>query len=263
MNTSHLDALTTFQQLELPSDLGELLKSIRMFSPLLQTLPNVVFFVKNLKAEYIFANQTLLQRLNLQHIHEIEGKTSESIFGSEWGRVYTQQDKAVLQNGLSIKNKLELHVYTSGDLGWCLTNKMPVYDSSGVIIGMMGVSIDIDTNQANKPSLNQRINKITLFIQNNLEQTIKMQELEHISGLSTMQIERYFKKLFQVTPSQYIQKVRVEKAIELLKENFSITEISSRCGYADHSAFTRQFKQVLGMPPSEFKQQYLKQDTHL
>jgi AraC-like DNA-binding protein len=90
-----------------------------------------------------------------------------------------------------------------------------------------------------------------------------MQELEHISGLSTMQIERYFKKLFQVTPSQYIQKVRVEKAIELLKENFSITEISSRCGYADHSAFTRQFKQVLGMPPSEFKQQYLKQDTHL
>ena len=39
-----------------------------------------------------------------------------------------------------------------------------------------------------------------------------------------------------------IHKVRLEHAHYLLDTGVTITEIAMRCGYADHSAFTRQFK---------------------
>lgn len=252
MNIAKIDALSTFQQIERPKDLQDLLRSLRLFAPMLQTLTNVVFFVKNTQAEYCFANETLLCRLQLS-AQELEGKTSESVFSSEWGKIYTQQDETVLSTGKSIVNQLELHIYTSGELGWCITNKMPIYDVNNHIIAMMGASIDIDTNNHNKPALNKKIILINQYIQNNLENIIKMQDLECVSGLSTAQIERSFKKLFGITPSQYIQKKRIERAIDLLGKHYSITDISNRCGYSDHSAFTRQFKQVLGVSPSDFK----------
>lgn len=253
MNIARIDTLSHFQQIERPENLSDLLRSLRLFAPLLQTLPNVVFFIKNTHAEYCFANDTLLRRLNQKTLKDIEGKTSEQVFMTEWGKIYTEQDKTVISTGKSISNQLELHAYTSGELGWCITNKMPIYDTQNRIIAMMGVSIDIETNHNNNPSLNKKIILINQYIDENLEHLIKMQDLESISGLSTAKIERYFKKLFQVTPSQYIQKKRIERAIELLNQSYSITDISNRCGYSDHSAFTRQFKQVIGLSPSEFK----------
>lgn len=250
------------QYIEYPKNLEDLLRSLAMFIPLLQTLPNVVFFIKNIEAEYCFANATLLQRLQLNHLQQIVGKTSEQVFASEWGKIYTEQDKVVLHKGTVMTNQLELHIYTSGHLGWCITHKMPIYDIHQSIIAMMGVSIDIHTNHHNKPSLNNKLILIKQYIQNNLEHSIKMQDLERISGLSLIQIERYFKKLFQITPSQYIQKKRIERAIDLLKQNIPITEISHRCGYSDHSALTRQFKQIIGVSPSVFKMNYLDSQHH-
>ena len=241
--------------LVLPKDLNELIHSLNVFAPVLQVLPSTVFFVKNIRAEYVYANDTLLHRLQLPDMTALIGKTSEDLFQSEWGQyyTYTQQDREVLSKGKFINNKLELHTYASGELGWCITHKMPVQNSYGEIIAMFGVSVDVETNNNNRPELNKKIVLIEKYIANHFDQNIKMKDLEAVSRLSTAQIERYFKKIFHMTPSQYIQKVRIEAAMAMLETGLSVTEISSRCGYSDHSAFTRQFKALVGFVPSEFK----------
>lgn len=239
--------------LVLPKDLNELIRSLNVFAPVLQVLPSTVFFVKNMRAEYVYANDTLLHRLQLPDMAALIGKTSEDLFQSEWGQYYTQQDREVLSKGKIINNKLELHTYASGELGWCITHKMPVQNSYGEIIAMFGVSVDVETNNNNRPELNKKIVLIEKYIANHFDQNIKMKDLEAVSRLSTAQIERYFKKIFHMTPSQYIQKVRIEAAMAMLETGLSVTEISSRCGYSDHSAFTRQFKALVGFVPSEFK----------
>lgn len=239
--------------LVLPKDLNELIHSLNVFAPVLQVLPSTVFFVKNMRAEYVYANDTLLHRLQLPDMAALIGKTSEDLFQSEWGQYYTQQDREVLSKGKIINNKLELHTYASGELGWCITHKMPVQNSYGEIIAMFGVSVDVETNNNNRPELNKKIVLIEKYIANHFDQNIKMKDLEAVSRLSTAQIERYFKKIFHMTPSQYIQKVRIEAAMAMLETGLSVTEISSRCGYSDHSAFTRQFKALVGFVPSEFK----------
>lgn len=236
-----------------PENVDDLIRSLHMFAPVLQVLPSTVFFVKNTKAEYVYANDTLLHRLQLPDMAALIGKTSENLFQSEWGQSYTQQDKEVLSNGKIISNRLELHTYASGELGWCITHKMPVRNPLGEIIAMLGVSVDVETNDSNRPELNKKIALLEKYIAGHFDQSIKMKDLEAVSRLSTAQIERYFKKIFHITPSQYIQKVRIEAAMAMLETGLSVTEISARCGYSDHSAFTRQFKALVGLAPTEFK----------
>ena len=130
---------------------------------------------------------------------------------------------------------------------------MPVRNPLGEIIAMLGVSVDVETNDSNRPELNKKVALIEKYIAGHFDQNIKMKDLEAVSRLSTAQIERYFKKIFHITPSQYIQKIRIEAAMAMLETGLSVTEISARCGYSDHSAFTRQFKALVGLVPSEFK----------
>lgn len=148
-----------------PENVDDLIRSLHMFAPVLQVLPSTVFFVKNTKAEYVYANDTLLHRLQLPDMAALIGKTSENLFQSEWGRSYTQQDKEVLSNGKIISNRLELHTYASGELGWCITHKMPVRNPLGEIIAMLGVSVDVETNDSNRPELNKKIALLEKYIE--------------------------------------------------------------------------------------------------
>lgn len=244
------DGLNTFR----PRCLAELVEHFSLLMPLFNRIPSLVFFVKDEEAKYVLANQTLATRCNLASVQELLGKTSTDIFDSKFGHSYTEQDFLVLQEGAKILDKLELHSYRSGQPGWCLTHKLPIYDAHEKVIGMFGVSLDIHPEESNQPETNERIFNAVRHIRQYYDQSISVEALAKLANISISQFDRTFKKLFQMTPTQYIQKVRLERAIELLKQDLSITEISVLSGYSDHSAFSRQFKQLTGLSPSQFKE---------
>lgn len=67
----------------------------------------------------------------------------------------------------------------------------------------------------------------------------------------------FFKKVKQVTgmsPNEYIRKVRMERAAELLKDpTLSIAEVSYKTGFSDHNYFSRTFKDYFGITASQFR----------
>ena len=65
---------------------------------------------------------------------------------------------------------------------------------------------------------------------------------------------KLFKNCFDKTFIMYLNDLRMEKALELMKDiSINIKEISERVGYRDANYFARIFKKKMGMTPSEFR----------
>ena len=76
------------------------------------------------------------------------------------------------------------------------------------------------------------------------------------SKLSSQRLARLTKRLFGLTPSQFITKSRIAAASRMLRDSgSSVAEIAHVCGFYDHSAFTRAFRSATGMTPSDFRTQ--------
>ena len=82
-------------------------------------------------------------------------------------------------------------------------------------------------------------------------------DLSQIGGsacLSTPQLVRQFKAVFEITPHQYLLQVRLENALSLLKNStLTVQEITWRCGFENASAFCRAFKSRYGHSPLHFR----------
>lgn len=218
---------------------------------LFDALPNVNFFVKDLRGQYRVVNQNLVQACGLKHKNQLIGRTVLEVFPEILARGYAEQDRQVLERGMSIHGKLELNIYANGDHGWALSYKIPLLDRHGKTIGLAGMVRDLLLPDQNNPTLRQ-VAKSVLEIDTHYAQTLKVSELAKLSGASIMQLERNFKKLFQITPQQYIAKVRLEAALRLLQTERPIGEVALECGFTDHSAFSRHFKKVVGLTPKQY-----------
>ena len=238
-------------------DLPSFVQGVQVLMPLINGLPNITFFIKNLKAEYVLANQNLLVRSGLQSSSELLGKTAAEVFSSDIGMGFTAQDMQVMK-GSPLYHHLELHLYQSALLGWCMATKIPLKNHHGEVLGMVGMAVDLQDDRFNRPNINSKLSKVEQCISQKFDTSIKISELAQIAGLSISQLNRQFKNIFHLTPLQLIQKKRLDYAIELLAQGLSVTEVSVRCGYTDHSAFGRKFKELTAVSPRQFKQQLLK-----
>jgi AraC-like DNA-binding protein len=74
------------------------------------------------------------------------------------------------------------------------------------------------------------------------------------SFFSVSGLHRAFLRHFGMSPMQYVIKLRLEKALQLLAQNrHSIKQIASLCGFTDEKYFSRAVKQRYGVPPSKLR----------
>jgi AraC-like DNA-binding protein len=236
-----------------PADMQELLAGVAPLLPLLDVIPNAAIFIKDAQARYLMANRTLVERCGARQLEPLLGKTSAQVFPAQLGPGYTEQDRRVLQEGLVLESQLELHLYGSRQPGWCLTHKWPLHDKRGEIIGLAGISLDLQSAKDTHPAY-QRLASVDDYIRTHFQRPVMLRELTQVAGISVAQLERYCKRVFQLTPRQMIQKARLEHAHRLLQTELPIIEVALQCGYTDHSAFTRQFRALTGFTPRRYRQ---------
>ena len=220
---------------------------------LFDRLPDVVFFVKNGRGEYVVVNQTLVERCAKRSKNELIGRRPDEVFPAPLGRSYRAQDEEVLATGEPIHDQLELHFYPNGRRGWCITHKLPLRERDGAVTGLYGFSRDLQAANERGEDYSQ-VAEAVRRIYRDYGEPLKVAALARSAGLSAYQFDRRVRRIFQIGAAQLIQKVRLEAALARLRESdASIAAIASECGYSDQSAFARRFHRTIGMSPSEYR----------
>ncbi|AIO69353.1 AraC family transcriptional regulator [Burkholderia oklahomensis] len=220
--------------------------------PVFDALPDVAFFVKDAHARYALVNRTLAQRCGYKDKRDLYGKAADEVFPRRFGRSYVEQDLAIIAGGRQLTDQLELHLYSGRQPGWCLTCKEPLRNAQGKIVGIAGLSRDLRAHESSHPAYS-RIADVVRYIHAHYVQPLNLKYLAAMAGMSVAQLERYFHKVFHLTPRQMLLKARLDAATALLVTHDKVTDVAALCGYTDHSAFTRQFKATVGVTPTEYR----------
>lgn len=111
-----------------------------------------------------------------------------------------------------------------------------------------------------KVYLYRRIVQAKLFIDSHYTENIDLGNISDEAYFSKFHFIRLFKKIYGKTPHQYLTFVRIEKALELLKENKPVSEVCYDVGFESLGSFSGLFKRIVGFTPSAYlaRQQKIK-----
>lgn len=105
-----------------------------------------------------------------------------------------------------------------------------------------------------KEQTDDRIDRMLEYIERNYKDDIKLEDLAEEFNFNYHYLSAYFNQHMNEGFSDYLNRIRIEKACRLLEQGSQmVSEISGEVGYADHSYFCRVFKKVTGKTPSAYR----------
>ena len=139
--------------------------------------------------------------------------------------------------------------YEDNHLSSLLSSKAILLEIIAEFIGHIEPGIHISLNQSS-----DSLNSIIEYIEKNISENITIEKLAKIANYHPNYFIRIFKSNIGISPIQYINRIRLEKAKKLIMQsNMTIGEIASSVGINDVSHFSKSFKNYTGFTPSEFK----------
>lgn len=105
---------------------------------------------------------------------------------------------------------------------------------------------------------NLYVRKAVEYIQNNYSNNIHITDIADYVSIDRSYLYLLFRQTMDMSPQDYLSYYRITRASELLLiSDFPIGGIALSCGYQDRLAFTRAFKQRMGVTPSQYRKQIL------
>lgn len=111
-----------------------------------------------------------------------------------------------------------------------------------------------DEKSPHDPDYIERVNRSIDHIVCNLDQPLQLDSVAEVACFSPFHFHRIFRALTGETLNQFVKRLRLERALQILSHNpkKTLTEIALACGFSSSSDFSRSFKQRYGVPPSVF-----------
>jgi PAS domain S-box-containing protein len=223
---------------------------------LLDVLPEVYFYVKDARGRFIVMNEANLRLHGATSIEQVLGKTDLDFHPRHLAEQYIQEDRRVMDSGQPLPNQIWLVGNADGQLRWFISSKTPLRGGDQQIIGIAGVMRDFQrTESLVKPY--QELEHVLSYVLEHFATRLRIEDLAAIVHLSVSQFDRKFKRLFRMTPQQYLLRVRINAASQaLLHTDRSLANIADETGFYDQSSFTKHFVKHTGLTPRQFRKHY-------
>ncbi|MCB1088660.1 MAG: AraC family transcriptional regulator, partial [Verrucomicrobiae bacterium] len=169
------------------------------FHRLFDHLPGVLFFAKDLDGRLWAANRALLRLYGYQREDDFWGITDFELLPRSLAEKFRQDDLRIAETGEPMLEIVEIFINPQGIPGWFLTNKLPIFDRQGSVIGVMG-TIQSYENEKNAPILpDLSLSPALQHIGAHFNREIQIPSLAEMCGMSLRQFERKFKQHLQTT----------------------------------------------------------------
>jgi AraC-like DNA-binding protein len=98
------------------------------------------------------------------------------------------------------------------------------------------------------------VDRVKEYLELHYTENIRIEDAAHLVGMHRSHLYVAFQREYGCSPMQYLQKVRMDKAAQMLKETLlSITEIALSLGYPELYSFSRSFAKYYGSPPKTYR----------
>jgi len=109
----------------------------------------------------------------------------------------------------------------------------------------------LQSPEGKKPPIEPGMLEVRAFMDRHPEQRLPLSELAGNAGMSRSGFCQRFKEMTGMSPGQYAIRQRCQYAAGLIREEgFRVAEAAAATGYADSFTFSKQFRAVMGYPPS-------------
>ncbi|HMO40503.1 MAG TPA: AraC family transcriptional regulator [Saprospiraceae bacterium] len=99
-----------------------------------------------------------------------------------------------------------------------------------------------------------RMETVYAYVQENFQTEVSLDEVANRVSMTVPAFCRYFKKLTRKTFTEFVNEIRVAHACRQLgQEHLSIAEVSFESGFNNLSHFNKQFRQITGVSPREYR----------
>ena len=101
-------------------------------------------------------------------------------------------------------------------------------------------------------SSDENIKRSVEYIETNYSKKLTLEQIAEEAGFSKYYFARQFKKVTGMTVVGYLNLIRCTKAKKLLEQGqYSVLQVANRCGFENASYFSKTFRQIMGMLPSD------------
>ena len=226
---------------------------VEAMEKLFQRLDDILFCIKDREGCYLSANDAFLRRARVEDPRDLIGRTAKEFFPPLLAAGYEQQDTGVTLRGEETRDRLEMITNSDGGVGWYLSDKIPIRNRDGDVIGIAGMSRDLRSSADNDPRY-AKLASVIDHMREHYDEPLRIGQLVARTDLSLSSFERLMRSLLKVSPRQFLTRIRVEAATGRLRDTDEpLGEIALDCGFCDQSTFCRQFKAIAGMTASNYR----------
>ncbi len=131
----------------------------------LDNIPQLIFW-KDRNSLFLGCNQSWAETIGLSHPQEIIGKSDYDLYPEPRNvEPYLQQDRRVMETGIPKLNFVEQRRKSDGQEHWYNTNKIPIRDAQGNVVGILGTVEDITRRQLAEAALRESERKLAQFLE--------------------------------------------------------------------------------------------------
>lgn len=227
-----------------------------VFAQLFEVLPSIYLFVKDREGRFVKVNRAEALLHGCATEQEMIGHNDYEYHPPALAAQYLEEDRRVMETDRPLVDQVWLVQCGDGLPRWYLSSKFPVRGARGAVIGIAGVMRPYDQTD-DAPGEYRRLTKACQHVLAHYGERVEVGDLAARAHLSVSQLQREFARLFGMTPTDYLLRVRLLMSRRALEHSRApIGSIALECGFYDQSHFTRAFRAATGLRPLEYRRRF-------